>query len=223
MLCASCKNKTSSEQCPTLALKNLEFCGRHVRSGAGRLWSVINNIQAKVINIQKIFRGYNIRRKLKLLNPCKNKTFFNAEDPVTLETLDPMQKFVIDKWQFDIGTMSKILNTNLIPCHPCTREPLNIETRKRIRQLTAKVYTNKTITICQILEESGFIDIRTNLFDLFSESEHKIFFKLVSTDLKALSIKFIDPLNLDKLITILFNKKNNYDICFIIMSAFFRI
>lgn len=223
MLCASCKNKKSSQQCRTLALKNLEFCGKHIRSGAGRRWYVINNIEDKVIKIQKIFKSYNIRRKLNLLNPCKSKEFFNAEDPVTFEILNPMQKFVIDKWQFDVATMLRILNTNLVPCHPCTREPLSIEIRKRIRQLTAKVYPDKTLTICQILEENGFIDIRTNLFELFTESEHQIFFKLVATDFRAINVKFIEPLNLDKLITILSNKKNNYDICFVIMSAFFRI
>ena len=87
MLCNSCKNKNSTERCGSPALKNLQFCGKHVKSKTPRLWSVVNSAGDSAVKIQKVWRGWIVRYLHDLSGPgvLKRSLCHNEDDVITAE------------------------------------------------------------------------------------------------------------------------------------------
>ena len=93
--CASCKNKQSKDRCPNSAIKGLKFCGIHSRIKSPRMWIDVNDVQSKVTIISKVWKGYSIRKNLKLAGEgvLKRGICNNTCEIVSLEdisTVDPL-------------------------------------------------------------------------------------------------------------------------------------
>lgn len=212
--CNSCKNKLSSERCPSQPLKGLQFCGKHARVKEPRLWHIINNVESKVIKISKIWKGYFVRKLLSMSGDgvLKRSLCHNSEELISgeeKEKTDPFLYFSFNEngkvWWFDIRSIISCMNQGLKPQNPYTRQPLSIETRKRIRyfynyRLRNKLdvsytpnvkYLNSVITerrwlrICQILEENAFEDTVPRMFTTMNKTEFYVFLVLFLNDMKA--------------------------------------
>ncbi len=191
--CTACKNKTSNDRCTSISITGLAFCGIHARSKSPRIWSVVNDIDKKVTLISKVWRGYRIRRLLKLAGPgvLRRSMCHNDEELVLLEDktrVHPLDYFAFQEndkiWWFDIRSMIGCLNSKLIPTNPYTRQRLSMDTRYRLRALykyrihnrlptlheTRKGRSLQDLTeyqwmrVCQILHENGFEDYTPNTF-----------------------------------------------------------
>ena len=214
--CIACKNNDSYERCPTETISGLSFCGRHVRSKSARIWHVVNNLDDKITKISKVWRGYAVRRLLKLAGPgvLKRSMCHNDEELVTFETKDrlyPLDYFSFKEdekvWWFDIRSIISCLNSSLIPLNPYTRTPLSIETRQRLRHLYRyRVYYRKPIyhnhpankshselldfqwmRICQHLAENGFEDVHPNHFLTLDRKHLYTLLVFITRDMKALT------------------------------------
>ena len=142
--CLACKNKTSTDRCNLTSIKGLAFCGIHARSKVPRIWSVVNDIDKHVTLISKVWRGYRIRRLLKLagIGVLKRSLCHNDEELVLLEdrnSVSPLDYFSFQEgdkvWWFDIRSMIGCLNATFVPTNPYTRQPLTVDTRYRLRML----------------------------------------------------------------------------------------
>jgi hypothetical protein len=191
--CLACKNKTSIERCKLAPITGLAFCGVHARSKKPRIWSVVNDVDKYAVRISKVWRGYRIRRLLKLAGPgvLKRSACHNEEELVLLEdarSVHPLNYFAFEEggkvWWFDVRSMIGCLNSGLIPTNPYTRQPLGIDTRFRLRMLYKYRINNRLPTVheaaprrsindliqyqwmrvCQILHENGFEDLHPNTF-----------------------------------------------------------
>ena len=191
--CLACKNKTSTERCNSAPITGLAYCGTHARSKNPRIWSVVNDIDKRVIQISKVWRGYRIRRLLKLAGPgvLKRSVCHNEEELVLLEdrhSVHPLNYFAFEDggmvWWFDVRSMIGCLNSALVPTNPYTRQPLGIDARFRLRMLYKYRVNNRLPTVyspvpkrplhdliqcqwmrvCQILHENGFEDAHPNTF-----------------------------------------------------------
>lgn len=280
--CASCKNKTSNERCPSLALQGLTLCGRHARTKTPRLWAVVNDVDRKVTLISKIWRGWFTRKKFKLAGPgvLDRSLCVNQDDLLTLEpikSIDTFNYFGFEEnkkvYGFDIRAILDCLNKNIIPINPYTRQPISIETRKRLREVYAyrvrnkldttsdksiqqtvdDILLNKWTQISQIAEENGFFNINPNLFLSLGRTQLYIFLSMINNDLKTwfaehknptcsrrfwyvfwtsnILKKFPATLNSQKysfyvssvLLSILYDSVEPYTVCFLIMSALYRL
>jgi hypothetical protein len=280
-LCMSCRNKTSKDRCPNSALPGLKFCGVHSKLKTHRLWTDVNDIQRRVILISKMWKGYFVRKKLKLAGPgvlqrskCHNQEELLSFEPtkdIELENYFGFEEN--DKiYGFDVRTMFDSLNRNLSPINPYTRQPLSIDTRKRLRELYAYRFRNKLpvfyennklsgadvilsnrwLQLCQIAEENGFFNINPNLFLGLNRTQLYIFLTMILNDVKTWAAEHKDKDSkrflyaywiqniLNKysvtqssmqysfyvstiLLTILYNSTEPYSLCFIIMSALYRL
>jgi len=214
VLCSSCKNKTSPEQCPSQAMKGLLFCGKHAKTKVKRLWADVNNGNQKAIFIQKIWRGYFIRHRLKLAGEgvLKRSDCHNTEELVTLDDktkVSPLNYFSFREaeklWWFDVRSLYHILKRSIRPENPYTRQPLSIETRRRLRDVCrirkklaienyhdapkpehfAELVNEKWLTVCQIIEENGFFDMNHLLFSSLNRSQLYVLINLIQMDLVA--------------------------------------
>ena len=67
MQCLSCKTKLSTERCEKIVANRCIFCPVHMRSKTIRMWSEHNpRIKYLIIRFQSLWRGYQIRYRLKL-------------------------------------------------------------------------------------------------------------------------------------------------------------
>ena len=191
MLCGSCKNKTSNERCPSKALKNLQFCGKHAKSKNPRLWADVNPVAESAIKIQKIWRGWFVRYLLDMAGPgvLKRSLCHNEEDVITSEEkVHPFNYFAFHEdgkvFWFDIKSIFQLSLDKLKPINPYTRQELSLETRKRMKECiyyrevrllplfydplyltdSDKVLAMRWTMISQMLEESLFIDINPMFF-----------------------------------------------------------
>ena len=277
--CASCKNKKSNDRCTNLSLQGMLFCGVHCRNKDPRIWSKVNNIDPKVTNIQKIWKGYFTRKRLELAGPgvLKRSLCNNNDELITFEpikSVDPFDYFGFkenDKiYGFDIRTIIDALHRT--GNNPFTRQPLSIECRKRIREIYGyrlrkklenyyennvlktpdALLQNRWIQVCQIIEENGFFNINPNIFMGMSKSQLFTFLNMVSNDMyvwasdhkQGKSKRFIylvwvrnvlkkfnrvEDLNYYSfnvasiLCIILYDCVDCYNLCFIIMSALYRL
>lgn len=214
VLCASCKNKTSTEQCPSQAMKGLLFCGKHAKTKTKRLWSDVNNGYKNSCLIQKIWRGYFIRHRLKLSGEgvLNRKDCHNTEELVTLDEkakVHPLNYFSFresDKlYWFDVRSLYQILKGSAKPENPYTRQALSIETRRRLRDVCrirkrlglenyhdaprpeqfADLVNEKWLTICQIIEENGFFDMNHLMFSSLNRSQMYVLINLIRMDMVA--------------------------------------
>lgn len=220
VLCASCKNKTSTDQCPSQAIKGLLFCGKHVKTKIKRLWAEVNGNEKHVVLIQKWWKGHFIRKRLKLAGEgvLNRKDCHNTEELVTLDEknkVHPLNYFSFresDKlWWFDVRSIYQILKHSTSPANPYTRQPLSIDTRKRLRDVCRirkkldidnyhdapapetfpDLVREKWLTICQIIEENGFFDMNHLLFASLNRSQLYVLLNLVRADM--LSFAFEHP------------------------------
>jgi len=193
MLCTSCKNKTSMEQCTAKALKNLQFCGRHSKAKNPRLWHKIHATDKPAILIQKIWRGWMARYLLKLAGPgvLKRSLCHNEEDLVTCEEKTkqcPYDYFGFLEggkvYWFDVRTIFEWSLEQLKPSNPYTKQELDLETRKRLKECCyyrevrkmplfhdtvihasyTKVFQTRWMLISQMLEEHLFLDFNPLYF-----------------------------------------------------------
>jgi hypothetical protein len=214
VLCASCKNKTSTEQCPSQAMKGLLFSGKHAKTKNKRLWADVNNGNQKATVIQKIWKGYFLRHRLKLAGEgvLKRSACHNTEELVTLdekEKVNPLNYFSFreaDKlYWFDVRSMYHILKRSARPENPYTRQPLTIETRRRLRDICrirkkleienyhdpplpehfSELVDEKWLTVCQIIEENGFFDMNHLLFSSLNRSQMYVLINLIQMDIVA--------------------------------------
>ena len=198
MLCNSCKNKTSTERCQSKALKNLQFCGKHVKSKKPRLWSDVNQVGEGVKKIQKVWRGWIVRYVLSLAGPgvLKRSLCHNSEDVVTSEEkVHPSDYFAFHEdgkvFWFDIKSIFQLSINQLKPTNPYTRQEISIDARKRlkeciyyreVRQLPLfhdplyltdpdKVFTMRWMMISQMLEENLFIEVNPIFFTALNRTQ----------------------------------------------------
>ena len=282
VLCASCKNKTSLDQCTSHALKGLLFCGKHIKTKHKRLWSDLNKNKTNIVLIQKLWRGYFIRNKLKLAGPgvLHRKNCHNTEELVTLDDknkVSPLQYFSFveaDKlYWFDIRSLYQYARGCAKPANPYTRQELTIETRQRLRRLCqirvrecipnvhelnmekefAEIIDSKWLEVCQIIEENGFFDTNHLLFVSLNKTQLYVLLNLIHADLIAYASEHTTPNSRRKryvtwtksaisnfskfkngrtiasytaaktLLSILNDSKEQYTICFIIISAVVRL
>ena len=213
--CFSCKNKTSTERCSSKSIKGLTLCGRHVKTKSPRLWNVVNNLDAKATLISRMWRGHAIRIRLRNAGPgvLKRSLCHNDEELVSMEskrTHPPFDFFSFvegDKvWWFDIRSILGCLNSSLTPTNPYTRQPLSIDTRRRLRAAFTYRLRRQLPTLyspvqrsfqdivdlywlraCQVLHENGFEDVDPRTFLRMTKSQCLVFINFICNDLEALA------------------------------------
>lgn len=220
--CASCKNKTSDDRCPNKVLKGAIFCGKHVGVKDPRLWKDMVSADNKIILIQKVWRGYNVRNWFKLAGPgvLNRKVCHNQEELVTLDepnSVSPLNYFSFEEngkvYWFDIRSISEHSFGHLNPTNPYTREKLSFEARNRLRLLCIKrhrlglsnqhdmerkrtveeVILAGWIHVCQIIEENGFFDMNPLHFVSMNKARLFVFNSLIFQDLRALLAEHKSP------------------------------
>lgn len=276
-LCVSCKNQTSIERCPNRSITGLAFCGKHVRSPHKRIWHIVNNLDEKASLIQKVWRGYTVRFRLKLAGPgvLTRSVCHNDEDIVTFESKekqDPFEYFGFEEdgkvWWFDILSIIGCLNANLHPTNPYTRQALSQDTRRRLRMIykyrihnrlplvhqpaTKRNYDelieHQWMKVVQIIHENGFEDIHPNHFMALGKTQLFILLNYLVNDMTALATehpitsrryRWLSAIKRERdmfnanphariqvptLLTSLLNSMNEeYHMCFILMSALYRV
>lgn len=212
--CISCKNRNSLERCPSYVVKGTSFCGIHLKVRNHRIWSEVNNIEPKVIFIQKVWRGYSIRNRIKLAGPgALNRSVCHNDEELVLmidkKSVSPLTYFGFEEagkiYWFDIRSISEYALYSKIPSNPYTREKLTIDTRVRLRKLCTlrsiyKLANSHDITkqqsltqknehnwniICQIIEENGFFDINPIQFSSLNKTQLFIFLTMIGLDIRA--------------------------------------
>jgi len=264
-----------------MALSGLSLCGRHAKVRSPRLWHVVNNVDSKVTLISKIWKGYLIRKRLRIAGTgvLRRSICHNSEELVSLEPISSVDSFNYFGFEengkiygFDIRTILDTLQRNLVPTNPYTRQPLTLETRKRLRELysyrvrhkletsyehnalrtTDLILTNRWTQLCQIVEENGFFNTNPNLFLGLNKSQLYAFLAMIHNDLKTWAAEHKPPHSkrflyvfwtnnvLKKystaqsvaeysffvssiLLSILYDSVEPYPICFILMSALYRL
>jgi hypothetical protein len=210
--CASCRNKSSSEQCPNNCLPGLSVCGVHARTKRPRLWIDEHGVREKGTLVWRLWRGYLVRKQLKMAGPgvLKRSLCHNEEEIVSMDSIKsihPLEYFGFEEggkvYGFDVRTMLEGMIRNRTPTNPYTRQPLSMEARKRlrwiheyrVRQKMPYLYENNQIVgydavvtsrfniICQILEENGFADMNPNRFLALNRPQLYVFLKFIHTDI----------------------------------------
>jgi hypothetical protein len=279
-VCAACKNKKSNDRCLNNSLRGVVFCGVHSRVKNPRIWTRVHGYDSKVINIQKLWRGYIIRKRLRLAGPgvLKRSMCNNEDELITFESIKSIHPFDFFGFEengkvygFDIRSIVDSLHRT--GTNPFTRQNLTIDSRIRIRQIygyrlrnklenyyehnalrtSETLIQNRWIQVCQIIEENGFFDVHPNIFISLNKSQLYIFLNMILNDLQALAAehkssdsrryKYIlwvknaiqkfhirsEPLQYysfnvaSTLSVLLYDCIDCYNICFIIMSALYRL
>ena len=143
-LCSACKSKMSTEQCTYNCLTGVLFCGRHIKVKEPRIWAVVNNLDIKVTLIQKTWRGYHIRRLLRLAGPgvlnrskCSNKEELFTFDEC--KTVSPFDYFAFEEngqiYWFDIRSIIQCLDSTNELTNPYTRQQISADVKKRLHQI----------------------------------------------------------------------------------------
>lgn len=210
--CAACRNKQTNDRCSRSALAGLLLCGVHSRSKIPRIWTKVNGHDNKIIRIQKIWKGYFTRKQLKLAGPgvlkrslCNNSDELILFEPIS--TIHPLNYFGFEEsgkvYGFDIRTIIDVLHRTSE--NPFTRQPLSIESRKRIREIYGfrlrkkldnyyehnvlrtpeALLQNRWTQVCQIIEENGFFNIHPNLFIGLNKSQLYILLNMICNDIKV--------------------------------------
>jgi hypothetical protein len=195
-------------------MKGMLFCGKHAKTKIKRLWAEVNNGNQKAIIIQKLWKGYFLRHRLKLAGEgvLNRKNCHNTEELVTLDDktkVHPINYFSFreaDKlYWFDVRSMYHILKRSAKPENPYTRQPLTIETRRRLRDICrirkklglenyhdpplphhfAELINEKWLTVCQIIEENGFFDMNHLMFSSLNRSQMYVLLNFIRLDMVA--------------------------------------
>lgn len=212
--CASCKNKSSTDQCPNTSLPGVIFCGKHLKAKEPRLWRYVNQADGKATIISKIWKGYDIRKRLKLSGSAvlKRSICHNEEELMTLEsinTVNPLDFFSFEDggkiYGFDVRTILESLHKSTQPINPYTRQPIPMEARLRLRQLYGyrlrnklpdrhdivkftnvdEFLTNRWLQVCQIAEEHYFFGVQPNIFMSLNRTQLFIFLSMIFNDVRT--------------------------------------
>jgi len=267
MYCNSYKNKSSTTRCSAKSLVGSQFCGRHIRLKNPRMW-VDNDKQLRsAIKIQKIWRGYSHRRMMRLLGSKLRKVeYANTEDLFTFDDAAILDKFEFSEngtnWWFDISTIHDWSYRSINPCNPYTKEPIDIETRKRMREVVSirrirslktshveqLTTENKFVIICQILEENG-LELIPNSFLALTSFQLTVVLNFLELDLRewhrqkrsevrrgfhylihqfltqqyAIPLDYHQKLFANCILYMFRHLKNPYPICFMVVSAIYRV
>ena len=125
------------------------MCGKHAKAKNPRVWAEICRLDKNAVLIQKIWRGYSVRWWLELAGPgvLKRSLCHNEEELVTLDektSTHPFDYFGFEEngnvYWFDVRSIAENSNMNIEPLNPYTREPLSMNTRKRLRHLCLRRY-----------------------------------------------------------------------------------
>lgn len=203
MLCISCQNASSSDRCRTVAINGLQFCGKHVKVKNPRVWTEVNNVNPKVILIQKVWRGFHIRNCISDCGPgvLKRSVCHNDEEMVTMESKDrqyPLDYFSFEEggkvFWFDVDSIRKCVFDKMASVNPYTRQPITLETRRRLRKVCFRKKWGRItdpskvwIQVCQILEENGFEEMNPMIFESLNKTQFSIFLSLLRSDLEAIA------------------------------------
>jgi len=200
MLCKSCKNSKSTEQCSSPALKNLSFCGKHAKVSKPRLWIEVNPTGPQATLIQKIWRGWITRYRIDIAGPgvLNRKICHNEEDVVTYterEKIHPLDYFGFFEDEkvfcFDVRSIFQLSIEKLQPENPYTRQQLTLDTRKRLKDVIyrrgirhisifhdkmylaneEKVFDMRWMMISQFLEEHLFMDLNPMFFTALNRTQ----------------------------------------------------
>jgi hypothetical protein len=207
-MCESVKSKNSREKCNLKPLKNLRFCGKHSKMSNPIIWKYQNKLIFAAILIQKIWRGYRIQNRIRLSGPgvLNRKICHNDEEIYTFEDKykqSPLDYFAFEEqskiWWFGLNTIIKWSFES--PLNPYTKQPLSLDTRRRLRELydlnfyDEKIKLNndvhsKCIILSQIMQENGFDDINYTRFQYISRLS---LVKFTQSIINNLEIKLKDP------------------------------
>ena len=221
MKCGSCKNKTSDERCPSKPLRGLIFCGKHARMKSPRIWKDVNQLDHKIIPIQKLWRGYILRKWIGLAGPgvLNRSICHNDEELVTMDdkkSVSPLDYFAFtenDKvYWFDVRSIVGACIFSVTPTNPYTRQDLSIDTRQRLRRLCIMRQRRKILNehtepkrnigevlkaswtyICQIIIENGFFDMSPLYFMSLNKTQLYIFITMIRNDMVALAAEHTSP------------------------------
>lgn len=279
-LCSACKNTKSNDRCLNNSLRGVIFCGVHARMKNPRIWAKVNGFDSKAIKIQKLWKGYLVRKRLQLAGPgvLKRSLCNNEDELITFESIksvDPLDYFGFEEngkiYGFDIRSIVDALHRT--GANPFTRQLLTIECRTRIRQIygyrlrhrlqnyyehnmlktSDALVRNRWTQVCQIIEENGFFNVDPNVFLALNKSQLYVFLNMILNDLqiwaaehkssasrrykyltwvKTAITKFynrVEPIHYysfnvaGTLCVLLYDCVDSYNICFIIMSALYRL
>jgi len=212
--CSSCKNKTSNERCSNKPLKGLIVCGKHAKVKNPRIWLYVNDLDSKAILIQKNWRRHAIRSWIKLAGQgvLNRSCCHNDEEIVTFEdkkSVHPLDYFSFEEngkiYWFDTRSLSENSMTVQQPINPYTRQPLTIETRRRLRQICYKrhrknlpnihsttstrdvdeIVNTTWLSVCQMVEENGFFGMSPLYFVSLNRTQLFVFVTIIAQDLTA--------------------------------------
>lgn len=210
MLCASVRKRGSTDQCTAKAIKNLPFCGRHIRCKNPILWSDANSSKiTAAAKVQALVRGWLLRKRLSLGGPgvLRRKNLANDEELTTGdEMIHPFDYFAFEEngriWWFSFNTIWRWCSQKESPENPYTRSPIPIDVRKRLHAMWAyrqrhrlplpeesnlfneRLRSRWTI-ISHIFENYGYGDIPVNMFMRMTAAEYSYMFSLLRDDIKA--------------------------------------
>lgn len=177
--CLSTKNKQTDERCPLKSLIGMHFCGRHAKMKKKRLWV---HKKTSLIRFQSLWRGYNIRRILKLGGKgCLNRKDSNDYDEIVTfasrTNQNPLEYFEfyengVNFW-FDIKSIYQWSCNDSIPRNPYTKNELSIDTRRRMRELINIRKLKKLPIMVTIQFKDQTVESRANqLSQILEETLH---------------------------------------------------
>lgn len=160
---------------------------------------------AGVVTIQKVVRGYLIRRRLKWAGPgvLSRKVCINDEEMVTFDDKNSVHPFDYFGWNdsgkvwwMSVLSVSQLFRGELRPVNPYTKTPFSMEDRKRFRKLQMYCLRRKLplahtqpttpddqlsiykFTIHQIMEENGIDGIHPEEWQSLSNFQLFAFLEL---------------------------------------------
>jgi len=186
-----------------------------------RIWKDVNQLDSKIIPIQKLWRGYILRKWLKLAGPgaLNRNICHNDEELVTMDdkkSVSPFDYFSFkenDKvYWFDIRSIVEASIFNMVPTNPYTRQELSIDTRQRMRKVCMMRQRRKLLNehteskreigevlraswtyICQIIVENGFFDMSPLYFMSLNRTQLYVFVTMIRNDMIALAAEHTSP------------------------------
>lgn len=211
MRCASVRKKGSNIQCTAKPLFGHTLCGRHAKCKNPILWSTTqqDNIH-HVIKIQACIRGWLLRKRLSLAGPgvLRRKDVSNDEDFNTMnekEKVHPMNYFGFEEhgkiWWFEVKSIFQWTTMSFNILNPYTKVPLDIPTRKRLRELVSYQFRHRSPVlmnhhtlmdymnqhwnlICQCFQDYGFGEIQPRLFLRLNKHDYYAIFRMIDDDLR---------------------------------------
>jgi hypothetical protein len=180
-----------------------------------RLWYDVNPwILRSIVRIQSLWRGHSVRIRMELAGPgvlkresCHNEDELTTCVPKTRQ--NPLDYFGLLEngtlYWFDQRTILQWTHTNQYVLNPYTRQPLSIDSLRRLRELSHKRSCSKVplyhsqsviprtlperrdmrwLRVCQILQENGIKSIRFEHFASMTEDHIEGFLNFLREDIR---------------------------------------